>query len=746
MDFRQPRGRILLITVLAALWMVAALGRLGYLQLVCYSDYLSRAQHQQRLIVEVSPSRGDILDRNLRPLAMSVPADTCFAVPSEIADPSMVAQLLSGPLDLSQDEIGSRLASSRTYARLARKLSPDTVSRIEALNLKGIYFEKEDQRFYPKRELAASVLGYVDIDQKGLGGIEYALDNRISSQGSRMLVLADAHRHAMDSSDQAPAAVGNVVLTLDQNIQYIAERELNTAIRETHALSGTVIVENPNTGELLAVANSPTFNPNNAGSSPPEARMDRAISALYEPGSIFKIVTLSAAIDQGLARPDDLVDCQNGAIYVAGHLIHDHKPYGVLTVAQILAVSSDVGAIKIGLRLGAPKFYQYITAYGFGQPTGVDLPGEGHGMLRHLENWSPISIGSVSMGQEIGVTPLQILTAMSAIANGGLIVQPHVISSLRKGNESLAPPDPQPEPRRVIQATTAATMRQMLEGVLFKGGTGPLARLDGYTAGGKTGTAQKFDPATGRYSTSQYIASFVGFAPLNSPAISVIVQLDSPVGQHEGGEVAAPVFHRVAQQVLEYLNVPHDVPMDSKSKLELAESRRAPDDSLADGADFDSTSAASDPSDSLDTTNASDSSSGGASAPSNSTAFSAPAASDARAPATSSAPQPAASRVAAAPAALKTGAPQTVELDEEAGVQVPNLVGENVRDVTEQCEHLGLVPVLAGGGVALTQSPPAGSSVRRGTRVTVEFGRAAAPTPSRVAAGAAPQPPPGGGR
>jgi cell division protein FtsI (penicillin-binding protein 3) len=447
-----------------------------------------------------------------------------------------------------------------------------------------------------------------------------------------------------------------------------------------------------------------------------------------------------------LARPDDLVDCQNGAISIAGHLIHDHKPYGVLTVAQILAVSSDVGAIKIGLRLGVPKFYQYITAYGFGQPTGVDLPGEGHGILRHVENWSPISIGAVSMGQEIGVTPLQILTAMSAIANGGLIVQPHVISALRKGNESLAPPDLQPEPRRVIQATTAATMRQMLEGVLFKGGTGPLARLDGYTAGGKTGTAQKFDPATGRYSTSQYIASFVGFAPLNTPAISVIVQLDSPVGPHEGGEVAAPVFHRVAQQVLEYLNVPHDVPMDSKTKLELAESRRAPDDSLADGADFDPTSAATDASDSLDTANASDSSSGGASAPSIPTASSAPTASDARASATASAPPPAASRAAPAPAAAKNAAPQTVELDEEAGVQVPNLVGENVRDVTEQCEHLGLVPVLAGGGVALTQSPPAGLSVRRGTRVTVEFGRAAAATPSRVAAGGSPQSPPGGGR
>ena len=729
MDFRQPRGRILLITVLAALWMGAALGRLAYLQLIRYSDYLSLAQHQQRLIVEVSPSRGDILDRNLRPLAMSVPADTCFAVPSEIADPDMVAQLLSGPLNMSQDDIESRLASSRTYARLARKLSPDTVARIDALNLKGIYFEKEDQRFYPKRELAASVLGYVDVDQRGLGGIEYALDDRIAAHGSRMLVLADAHRHAMDSSDQTTAPAENVVLTIDQTIQYIAERELNQAIQDTKAISGTVIVENPTTGELLAVANYPTFNPNAAGASPVEARMDRAISALYEPGSVFKIVTLSAGIDQGLVKPDDVIDCQNGSITIAGHIIHDHKPYGDLTVAQILAVSSDVGAIKVGLRLGAPKFYQYISAYGFGQSTGVDLPGEGKGMLRRLENWTPVSVGSVSMGQEIGVTPIQILTAMSAIANGGMIVRPHVVAGSRVGDTVVPSSDPQPEPRRVIQATTAATMRQMLEGVVVKGGTGPLARLDGYTTAGKTGTAQKFDPATGRYSKSQYIASFVGFAPVNSPAISVLVQLDSPVGPHEGGEVAAPVFRRVAQQVLEYLNVPHDAPMDTKSKLELAESRGTPEDSLADGADFDSASATSGISDAPRA-------SGGADA--------AAAPNTADASATPSAPRPRAQTPATTPPASAMGAPQTVELDEDAGVQVPNLVGETVRDVTEQCEHLGLVPVLAGGGVAVSQSPPAGTSVQRGTRVTIEFGRAAAPA-SHVAARGAPQSP-GGNR
>ena len=409
----------------------------------------------------------------------------------------------------------------------------------------------------------------MDTDQKGLGGIEYSLDDRIRTEGGRRYILADAHRKALDSSDRPPQDGQSVVLTIDQNIQHIAETELDAAIAETHALSGTVIVEDPSNGELLAVANWPSFNPNAAGSSPADARMDRAISALYEPGSVFKIVTLSAAIDQGITRPDEVVDCQNGAIYIAGHRIRDHKAYGDLTVAQILKYSSDVGAIKIGLRLGAPKLYDYINAYGFGQPTGVDLPGESKGMLRRLQNWTPVSVGSISMGQEIGVTPMQILTAMSAIANGGLIVRPHVVKDLRRGDAVVVPE--QPAPRRVIRATTAATMRQMLEGVVLTGGTGVRAHLDGYTAAGKTGTAQKFDPATGRYSMSQYIASFVGFAPLNSPAIAVLVQLDSPVGPHEGGDVAAPVFQRVAQQVLEYLNVLNrDMPQKELDLLQLS--------------------------------------------------------------------------------------------------------------------------------------------------------------------------------
>jgi cell division protein FtsI (penicillin-binding protein 3) len=674
MDLRSPRTRLLILAGLIAIWTGAALGRLAYLQLFRYSEYYSRAQHQQRLIVEVGARRAEIFDRNLNPLAMSVPMDSCFAVPSEIADPDMVARLIGKVLDVSPDEIATRLAGSHSFVWIARKLPPEKAERIAAMNLRGIYFQREGGRFYPKRELAAHVLGYVDIDEKGLGGVEYSLDDNIRSKPGKMLILTDAHRRWYDSTDKAPETGTSVVLTLDEKIQYIAEKELAQAIQDTQAKSGTVIVENPNTGELLAVANWPTFNPNAAKESNPESRMDRAASALYEPGSVFKIVTLSAAIDQGITNADELIDCQMGSIYIAGHRIRDHKAYGLLTISQVLSNSSDVGAIKVGLRLGAPKFYDYIRSFGFGQPTGVDLPGESRGMLRRLENWTPVSVGSVSMGQEIGVTPLQMITAMSAMANGGLIVRPHVVRALRRGTQMAEPP--QPLPRRVIRATTAATMRRMLEGVVLNG-TGKRARLDGYTSAGKTGTAQKFDITTGHYSPHQLIASFVGFAPINTPSVTILVQLDSPVGMHEGGQVAAPTFKRVAQQVLAYLDVPHDLAV--PNSVLLANRQRADDRDLADVTDFNPIQ--------VDT---------------------------------------AAVVMDDVPGVLEQArgsAVPTIELAEGEGIPVPRLQGRTVREVTEQCMKLGLSPVLVGTGIAVEQSPDPGAMTRRGSRITVRFAR-----------------------
>jgi len=685
MDWRSPRARVLVVAALVLVWMGSALGRLAYLQLFCYGDYLNRAERQQQRIVEVSPHRGVVYDRNLHELAMSISVDSCYAIPSEISDPDMVSRLLAGVLDVSPDEIASRLASSNSFAWIQRKLPAEKAERIADMNLKGIYMMKERERFYPKQQLAAHVLGYVDIDEKGLGGIEYSLDSQIRGRPGRIMVLADAHKHWFDSSEEGAESGSNVVLTLDQTVQYLAEKELMQAIRDTHAIAGTVIVENTSTGEILAMANVPTFNPNARGDAPPDARMNRAVAALYEPGSVFKIVTVAAAIEEGLTNPNEVIDCQNGAIYIAGHRIRDHKPFGDLTVAQILAKSSDVGAIKLGLRLGAPKLYDYIRDFGFGQSTGIDLPGENKGILRRLENWTPISPGSISMGQEVGVTAIQLISAMNAIANDGLWVRPHVVAGMR--HDSAFVPEAQPEPRRVIRATTAATMRSMLEGVILEGGTGPAGRLDGYTAAGKTGTAQKTDPATGRYSATQVIASFVGFAPINNPSVTILVTLDSPVGLHEGGQVAAPVFKRLAEQVLAYLSVPQDEPL----RPGLRRASYHPNDPAAesDASDFDPAQIVS-----LNTSE------------------------DVVAPPAHETPAS-----AAAP---------TVAFDSDNGVIVPSLTGKTVREVSQECEKLGISPVLVGTGVAVEEDPEPGTTVRRGSHVTVKFGRAPeAPSQSR---------------
>jgi len=675
MDWRCPRIRILLLSVLALVWMGAALARLTYLQLFRSADYQARAKRQQQRIVEVSPRRGILYDRHLSELAMSVQVDSCFAVPAEIADPAMAARLLASVLGSSPEEIEGRLSASRSFVWITRKLAPETAERIRALNLRGIYFQKENQRFYPHGELAAHVLGYVDIDEKGLGGIEYALDEQIRATPGRMLVLADARRRWFDRQEALAGSGADVVLALDRHIQYIAEKELAEAARQSRALAGTIVVQDPENGELLAVANWPPFDPNALAGSTSESRMNRAVGALYEPGSTFKIVTLAAALEEGITRPDEVIDCQMGAIFIGNHRIRDHKPFGLLSVSQVLAHSSDVGTIKLGLRLGAPKFFQYLRAFGFGTPTGVDLPGENRGLLRRLENWSSVSVGSISMGQEIGVTPVQLASVMSAIANGGYRVRPRAVREIRRGSEIF--PVAAAEPQRVIGPKTAATLRNMLEGVILEG-TGALARLDGYTAGGKTGTAQKIDPATGRYSATQHIASFVGFAPINTPAVTILVSLDSPRGKYHGGEVAAPVFKRVAEQVLNYLNVPHDVPI--APRLQAVSFRAQPNAPAPEVSDFVplqyEPSAAVEPRATL-----------------------------------------------ATPAKLAPVAATSVPRAEGREITVPQLLGKSVRQVTQECLSLGLSPVLIGTGVAVEQVPASGELIRPGNRVTIRFGR-----------------------
>jgi len=683
MEQRSPRLRWLAVWVLAVVWMVAVLARVSYLQLFCYGEYFARAQRQQQRTFEISPKRGQILDRKGRELAVSLPMDSVFADPADLSDAEMVARLLSRVLDVPADELETKIRDAHTPVRLAKKLSPETVERINAMNLRGVFFQKENRRVYPQRELAAHVLGFVDVDEKGLGGIEHSLDKLIRGRPGRVMVMADGRRHWYDRREAAADPGASVVLSIDETIQYIAEKELTRAIEQTHAKNGVVVVQDPNSGELLAVANWPTFDPNSAGAYPDEVRMDRAVTAAYEPGSTFKLITLAGAIENGITNPNELIDCQMGTILVAGRLIHDHKPFGILSVRDVLAQSSDVGTIKIALRLGGPKFYEVIRDFAIGQSTGIELPGENRGLLRPIENWSANSIGSLAMGQEVSATPVQMVSAVSAIANGGLLYRSRVVHEIR--GDAPGALRTHPAPTQATDSRTAATIREMMESVILNG-TGKPAKLNGYTAAGKSGTAQKIDPATGHYSKNQYVASFVGFAPVNEPVLTILVALDSPIGAHFGGDVGGPVFKHIAEQALAYLDVPHDVPV--PSDVETAKNlRRAPRQFPGAVAGTDSRSEA------------------------NETSFQAIVKQDASQQAT-----------------------RTVAFEEDESVVVPVLVGQSVRGVTEECSRLGLVPSLIGNGLALEQSPEAGAQVLRGTRVTVRFGRAGdfVPAASRV--------------
>lgn len=750
----NSRSRLYALTGILCLWLFVICLRLVYLQVFCYGDFARRAQHQQQRTFDLSPKRGVIYDRAGHELAMSIQVDSAFIVPSETPDLANTVSLISR---ITKDDPRVALAdckAHKTFCWLARKADAETVERIKALNLQGIHFQKEPKRFYPKRELAAQVLGYVGTDDQGLSGLEREFNDQLEGRPGRLMISVDARKRWFASVEKDPEPGENVVLTIDQNIQYIAERELERAMEETKAIAGTAIVMNPHTGEILALTNRPTFNPNNRKEIRPESLKDRAVSDIYEPGSTFKMVTISAGLEEKVTRPDEIFDCQMGSIVINGMRIRDSKPHGLLSVADIIAESSDVGAIKVAMRLGNDRFYKYIRAYGFGQQTGIELPGETRGMTKPVDRWSKVSFAAISMGQEIGISALQLASLISTIANDGVRVPPRIVAG------TLPPQNtPQNTPQtvafhpadgtRVISPLTAAQMKSMLQGVVLHG-TGRKAILEGYTSAGKTGTAQKVDPATGAYSKTKYVGSFAGFAPINNPQIAVVVILDSAVGLHQGGQVSAPVFQRIVQQVLEYQHVPHDVELPASRQVLLAR-RNVPDKSLEEsspdhlGATLDVAEAAN------------DSSAGqpGAamqmqakSAPGNSPTIAAPNVASQIVPAAQIQMQrlsqspggpssslrslerqggdiPVSSAVPSSDSSpTKPSANGTVVLDvEEGGIEVPSFLGKNLRRALEAAQDAGLDLDAVGSGIAREQSPAPGAKVAAGARVVVRFGR-----------------------
>jgi cell division protein FtsI (penicillin-binding protein 3) len=747
----MKQTRFWLICFFFLLWAVAITVRLFWLQLVRHSDYVERAQKQQQRTFEVAPRRGILYDRNLRELAMTVQVDSIYAVPNEIDDKDKAqdARILaaavhadSADTQTTEEQIARRLTDGHGFAWIARRVRPDVAARVRALNLKGVYFQKEFERFYPNGEIAAQALGYVGVDDNGLGGLEQKFDTRLHGTPGRVLTAVDARRHVLGSVDVEPEPGQSLQLTIDENIQFMAETALEHAIQRTHADNATIVVQDVHNGQILALAIRPTFNPNDFRHTTPALLKDHAVSDVYEPGSVFKLVTYASALDAHIAKPDDLIDCQGGEITLAGRVIHDDRSdrgLGVVTIATALARSSDVAAVKLALRVGPDRFYQYIRNFGFGSRTGVELPGETRGLLRSPGKWSGSSIGSIAIGQEVGVTPLQLVSMVSAIANGGTYLPPRILLNAPNGldpkaaaqhipepfrvNEDL-PTSPPPGAHRVIAEMTAAQMRKMMEGVVLYG-TGKPAQLNGYSSGGKTGTAQKIDPATHLYSKTMHIASFAGFAPVNNPAIALAVVIDNPKGAlYYGTEVAAPVFAEVAQQILEYLAVPHDIdvnqprtPAKKDSSIDLAE-----DDAGADQENVNALFAAVNDLPADDPLRAS--------APSSAPSTHAPAASAAGPPLQPQGEAQAAQRATAPPAdpnAAEPAAAQAhsteVTIDDGKKLSVPTLIGLPMRQVIEAASAAGMTVEITGHGTAREQAPGPGTRVRVGTKIVVHCGR-----------------------
>lgn len=549
------KRRTVVAGVALALWAAGIEARLVYLQIAARPDLAARAERQHRRTIAAPAKRGDLFDRNGRVLATSADADTIYAVPSEIADAAPVVAALCEALgdctDGERQTLAGRLGRNRAFSYVRRQVSPGQARRVAALNLDGIGFIKESRRFYPKGELAAQLLGWVGIDNNGLGGVESAYDSQIRGRPGTVLVHADARRHAFSRVERPPTSGSSIELTIDEYLQHIAERELRAGIARSRAAAGTAIVMDPRTGEILAMANAPTFNPNVYGRAPEDARRNRAVQDLYEPGSTFKVITAAAAIDERTMRVDAPIDVTGGSIRIGSRVVRDDHEYGVLSFTDVIVKSSNVGAVKIGLGLGSDRLGRYVQRFGFGRPISPDFPGENRGLVSNPATWSASSLASVSFGHEIGVTPLQMIAAASSVANGGQLMEPRVVRAEYRGNRRFAV---QPKVlRRTTTPETAAVLTTILEQVVERG-TATVAQIPGFTIAGKTGTARKV--VNGRYSRTDYHASFVGFLPSRDPAVAIIVVVDSPrAGTIYGGSVAAPIFQRIAEAALRHLGV-----------------------------------------------------------------------------------------------------------------------------------------------------------------------------------------------
>ncbi len=691
--------RVLFVAAFIVLWMFAIGVRLVYLQVSRHSSLTERARQQQQDAIETSPQRGQLLDRNGRELARSLATDSIFVAPDEFnakavsksrakaLDAAAQESQTAAAIDCTADALASVLgknkadlvkqfregaAKNQRFVWIARRLSPELGRLLQALKLPAVHIQQEPKRYYPNGSLAAHLLGFVGLDNVGLGGVEQIYNEKITGEPGKLFLEKDSEGKAYEGFEIPSNPGQTIVLTIDQSVQFRTEQALASAVEKARAKSGSAIVLDPRTGEILAMATVPTFDPNNVGASPAISRSNWALQNIYEPGSTFKIVAFSAAIEKGLAKPDDKIDCQMGSITIAKRVIRDHTAFGTLTLTEALEKSSNVAAIKLGLRVGDQSMYDYMKSFGFGSKTGVELPGETAGLVRPVNRWQASSIGSIAIGQEVGVTPLQMAGAFATLANNGVRVSPHLVREIQTSS-GMSVYRANPEHRTVVSEKTATALRGMLEGVTLNG-TAKQAQLDGYSAAGKTGTAQKIDPKTKTYSHTKHVASFVGFAPVNNPAVVIVVVIDEPSGAYHGGDVAAPIFRDIAEQILPDLGVMPDTDFKSPAEL-IAQNTPQKVVTVAERDDQDRTAQA---------------------------------------------------REESLPKVAnrgQRGGEVVYAVASSRAMLMPDLQGKSVRDVARACTQLGLQVETRGEGRVTRQNPAPGMEVQPGQTVYLEFAR-----------------------
>jgi cell division protein FtsI (penicillin-binding protein 3) len=552
------KKRIIILNTAIIFGFFAVFFRLTDLMILNHTVYREKAKSQQTKAEDIQIRRGTIYDRQGREFAVDLEKESFYCNPKVTQLDSETMMYLSNILGMQPKAIRTKFRSDKKFAWINRKLSSDVVQKIRNLEMKGCGFLPEVKRFYPKGNLASHIIGAVGLDNQPLEGIELGYDRYLKTSGGKVFFSRDASGRMLSSGVEMEAKGNNILLTIDEGLQYIVEREIENAMVKWKPVAASVVMMDPFTGEILALANRPTYDPNEIRKSKRNSIRNRMITDIYEPGSTFKMIIGSAALEEDIFDPTSIFDCSKGSIVVGGKTIHDVHKEGLLTFSEVIQKSSNVGSIMIGMAVGKEKIYEYAKRLGFGESTGIDLPGEVSGWIRKPGQWSGTSIGAVSIGQEIAATPLQIARAYAAVANGGYLVQPHVVSEIRAPDGERLYSFEQDNQVRVISSETARLLKEILKKVVEEGGTATNAAIDGNQVAGKTGTAQLIDKETKKYSKDRFVSSFVGFVPADNPRIALIVVVHEPKGKAFGGVVAAPVFRNIVDKSLSYMNVPRD--------------------------------------------------------------------------------------------------------------------------------------------------------------------------------------------